>query len=399
MITHADIYHYKSISEAHIDFGPVNIIVGMNGVGKSNVVDALYFVRDCIVDDLETAITRRHGIESIRQWSKTKPFKISIELLFDGPLGNGRYRLSLSSGKGAFRVDDEYGEWSGPNPIRIPGGIEGNSKSKFSRARDGSYKIETDNRIISEFTKKTANVFVPSTDLLATSLADPIFGLQSTLFSGLIEEMRSFLSYSIYPNTLREPQVASREEMLLHDGSNMASVVKNINNGHRKNKDSLIEALKFVLPIASDIIVKSAGGYYVPVLRVREPSGEHHELNMSQVSDGTLRVLGILSAFYQVNTPSKIALEEPEQMVHPGVLPVIADAVKEYYDSGEYGSRQVFLTTHSPVLLDLFDPEHIKWANFKNGVTEVGYVSERQRNLIKKQLFTAGEILTSEGFF
>jgi predicted ATPase len=86
-------------------------------------------------------------------------------------------------------------------------------------------------------------------------------------------------------------------------------------------------------------------------------------------------------------------------MIHPGVLPVIADAAKEYVSESANLNRQLFITTHSPSLLDLFDPSSIIWVSFENGVTECGRIAERQLKLIKDELFSPGEILVSEGFF
>lgn len=400
MITHADIYHYKSVAEAHIDFSDVNVIVGMNGVGKSNVVDAISFVADCLSEDVDTAITRRHGIESVRQWSRTRPYHVTIELHVRNRAGSGRYRITIESGKGGvFSIGEEDAHWRGIHPFRhIDDGDDELFTSSFKRTKSGRVAYFTDvPQYSSRLNDYTPHAMQP-TDLLASSVVGSYRGVESMLFSDLLNEVKDFRLYSIYPNTLRQPQVVSKNESLLSDGANMASIVKTINSGHRRNKESLLEALKVVLPISTDILVKSAGGYYVPVIQVREPSGDQHQLNMSQVSDGTLRILGILSALYQVNSPRIIALEEPEQMVHPGVLSVISDAVSDFVSRSE-SDRQVFVTTHSPVLLDQFDPESIIWANFSNGVTECGRVSDRQLSLIKRQLFTAGEILTTEGFF
>ncbi|MCQ4062585.1 AAA family ATPase, partial [Klebsiella pneumoniae] len=77
--------------------------------------------------------------------------------------------------------------------------------------------------------------------------------------------------------------------------------------------ESMLDALRIMMPHISDFRVISAGGYYVPVIKVTEPWGESHEFNMSQISDGTLRGLGILASFYQPSAPEIIALEEPEQ--------------------------------------------------------------------------------------
>lgn len=154
------------------------------------------------------------------------------------------------------------------------------------------------------------------------------------------------------------------------------------------------------MPIAEEYRINSAGGYYVPTIKVREENGEAHEFGLSQISDGTLRALGILTALYQPRAPMKIAMEEPEQMIHPGALVVIAEAINDFaYKRVQGANRQIFVTTHSPHLIDQFDPSVLIWTRKSGGHTEAGHVSERQLSLIKDSLFTPGELMLSEGIF
>ena len=75
------IRHYKSLDDGRIDFSDrVTVLVGPNAAGKSNVVDCLRFVRDAVSSGIEHAVSARGGIARIRQYSKTKPYKLSIKL-------------------------------------------------------------------------------------------------------------------------------------------------------------------------------------------------------------------------------------------------------------------------------------------------------------------------------
>jgi predicted ATPase len=117
---------------------------------------------------------------------------------------------------------------------------------------------------------------------------------------------------------------------------------------------------------------------------------------MAQLSDGTLRMLGMLTAFYQPRAPQRITLEEPEQMIHPGLLPVLLDASRDYLDGGRT-PRQTLFTTHSPTLLDQFEPTSIIATKFEKGVSKFAKISSRQVDVIKRRLFSAGELLVTEG--
>ena len=114
--------------------------------------------------------------------------------------------------------------------------------------------------------------------------------------------------------------------------------------------------------------------------------------DLSQESDGTVRLLGLLTAFYQEGPASLIGVEEPELTVHPGALAVLAEVMVE----ASYRS-QVVATTHSPDLIDRLPIESLRAVEMRDGCTEVGPVSKIQTNAVLKGLFSAGELHSMEG--
>lgn len=389
MLKRISISHYKSIEQIHLNFGRSNVIVGPNGAGKSNLIDCLNFVRDAALQDLDSAATKRHGAESVRQWSKYRPFDVTIDMSFESGAGSGSYKVILSSSGGIFRVKEESGNWFGSRTIS--GGAPEPTYSYFKRYSSGRVHILSPYIV----DKLKSPVSISAYDLFATQLSGGLRSIYTAPFRFLMQEISSLSTYAIYPNTLRLPQIVSRENLLADDGANLASVIKRLNSGNRAKKERLLEALQGVIPAIVDLIVKSAGGFYVPVARVREANGDIHDFNMSQMSDGTLRILGLLSAFYQIGAPSKIALEEPEQMIHPGLLPLLKDAADDYLFT--VPGSQYFVTTHSPHFLNLFKPEDITWMSCDNGVSIAGSTSQNYIDLIKDRLFSPGDILLKEG--
>lgn len=396
MITSAHIQHYKSVADISVSLRPINIIVGPNGSGKSNILDALYFLHECVSDDIETAITKRHGIDSLRQWSRTRPYNITIEIKFETKKGSGEYRVIISSNRGAFRIIEEFGHWSGRPPVA---GLstEHNTSVQFRRKETGdiSYSGEFEPQI------GAGVVRVGPDELLLQYCGGRFASSKLTYFRPIFDELYAFSKYNIFPNTLRNPQVISKEATLDEFGSNLSSILKRMNSDKRVGlqKENLIDSLRTIMSNIVDVQIKSAAGFFVPVVRVREESNDVHEYNLSQISDGTLRMLGLLTAFYQPSAPNKIGIEEPELMIHPGALSAIKDAIDSFVSGGSTQPRQVFLTTHSPTLIDMFDPKDIIWAQMEKGITVCDHIRERQLAIIKRQLFSAGELLLKEGFF
>ena len=96
-------------------------------------------------------------------------------------------------------------------------------------------------------------------------------------------------------------------------------------------------------------------------------------------------------ALYQPEGPSVIGLEEPEQNINPALVTVLCDAIKDIA-----GERQVFVSTHSPQLIDEFDLKDMIAFEFDDGVTKVGKIENEQIAIVKKGLMTLGEISVSD---
>lgn len=396
MLIRAEISNYKSIASADLDFSSENIIVGPNGVGKSNLLDAIHFIRDAASDGLDQAVTKRHGITSIRRWSKTRPFNISIKLHFKDGQEYGDYKVVIASGGGDFSVIEEEGMWYGAPPIFVEEDRDNFIKCSFKRKLNGGTEFNLPKNPLASIGRK---ISVSPSDMIVTQFGGSFLSEYALFFGKLHEVLVSCGAYSIYPNKIREPQAISNLEVLSDDGTNLASIIRQMRASNwRVNKENLTSALRQVLPILNEIRIGSAGGFYVPIFRVKEgESIAPHDLNMSQISDGTLRMLGMLTAFYQPKAPSRITIEEPEQMIHPGLLPILVDASRDYLE-GSVSRRQVFITTHSPTLLDMYDPDSIIGCSFKDGVSTLSKMSDRQMEMLKSNLFSAGELLLAEGF-
>jgi len=383
MITHLKIQHYKSIAEADLDLSNLTLFVGPNGSGKSNLIDALRLVRDAAVFGLDRAISDRHGIDSIRQWSPSRPYHVSLDVRVRNHLGRGSLSFTLSSYRGSHQIKREEGSWKW-DPKRRP-------SSSFSYIRDpeGKVNLKSYSTLIKRRKEEESFQAEQPEDLFLRQF-------EARGLRPLVSALASFEAYSIFPNILRSPQKASHGDHLTHDGENLTSIFKALTQskrqGHQRARGEILTALRRVLPALDTIRIQSRGGLMVPVFRVKEADGRVHDFNVSQISDGTLRVLGLLTALYQPSRPDVIAMEGPEQTVHTGILPVLAEAIKECSTE-----NQVLVTTHSPELMDHFDPENVMAVELVDGVTQIGPISAHQREAVKDRLFSLGELMTVEG--
>jgi|CXWL01.1.fsa_nt_gi predicted ATPase len=379
------IRHYKSLGDVYLgNLQPITILVGTNATGKSNVIDALRFLRDAAVDGLDHAISSRSGIEIIRQYSPTRPYNISMHVEFTQPvLGlnvSGYYDMTIgSAGGGNYRVEREEAMWHeeeyGLDAVQ---NAEARLlKRRFTRTVDG--KVLFENEEPDE---------VPP---------DELFLGQRYELDELTKLFARMRFSALYPNTLRLPNRPDTDRRLKESGENWASVLKAMRQAPRGRQafQSIVEMMKVVLPTLVEVKVKGVGGYLVPQFLVKDSEdGREHPFDPVQLSDGTLRVFGMLLALYQVPPSPFLAIEEPEQSINPAVLAMLAEAFKDVSRK-----TQLFVTSHSPHLIDHFEPEQIRVVTMTEGETHVAPVRASQVASIKEKLTTLEELLSQGNLF
>ena len=206
--------------------------------------------------------------------------------------------------------------------------------------------------------------------------------------------LTSMRLYSIVPVTLRELQEPDPGEFLKPDGSNAAAVLKRIQDenqgGERYNR--LCRLLSKVVQGVRNVEYRAVGQR--ETLQFKQDVGQEYPwifeaLNMS---DGTLRALGLLLAVYQLGRPKVVMIEEPEATIHPAVTELI---VQVLLDASH--ERQMLLTTHSPDILDYKDltDTQIRVVTVDRNATFIAPVSWEGREAIRERLYTPGELFRS----
>ena len=367
MITEIRVKNFRGIGEETIELDRLTVLVGRNGAGKSSVVDALRFLRDAVTVGLDDAILHRHGIVSLRRWSPTKPYDIGMELTSEQASFYGHYQFTLASlPDGGFKVKHEACS------VR-----RGNRTFEFERE--------------GEKLRMSGNSGQPSRRLDRLALALPALAIFNPELSRLRAQLRSLGFFAIFPNTLREPQKPSAQKILTEHGENLATVIRELKAKKMDAMEAIIAALDNVVGGIRDIRVQQVGGFLATEIKHVMSSKHCAWFDLSQESDGTLRMLGLLVALYQ-GQRSFLAIEEPELTLHPGALAVLSDVLGEVANRG-----QLLITTQSPDLIARFPADQLRVVEREDGLTCIGKIAEDQRQTINDQLFSAGDLLRIEG--
>lgn len=365
--------NYKSIASCDVRLGELCVLVGVNGSGKSNFVDAFSFISDALNTTLDTAVRNRGGISAVRRKSGGHPNNFGMSFFLRLPNNrNGFFAFEIAAlPKEGFEVRKEKAHISGDDPHKNFG-----------------YTVEKGKLI--EFSVSETKPEIRSDRLFLTSVA----GLKP--FDTLFDALGSISVYDINPDDFRVPQPHEAGDILLPTGKNIASVLRRISDYSPSVFKRIREYLRKIVDGVQDISPKSLGPtetiqFSQYVQRMKIP-WKFDALNMSS---GTLRSLGVLTAlFHQEKTKNGkiplIGIEEPEGTVHPGAAAVLMDAIIEASKT-----RQIILTTHSPELLDHPDvtDEQIYVVSIERNETRVGQADVASREAIRSRLLTAGELL------
>lgn len=399
MLTKVWAKNFHSLENVSLDLGPLTVFVGPNASGKSNIVDVLSFVADAGRDGLDAAIMKRHGIGAIRRWSaQGRPYDVEIGVCVEGLSWSLTYEFTLGGeARSEYRVKKDR--------LRVSGGSGGGLKAwEFEiEARDGKIvNPQPPDGLPSERWP------VPDAAglLLYSMLRGPflfwivpdVLQKREVVFDALVggyQHLTDMRFYHIFPNAFRDPQKPGDPDSLGEHGENLASVVRQMRKRPSPLLLELVHALGKVVPGVTDLQANLVGGYLVVKLKHERAAGNGKGawFDLSQESDGTLRLLALLVALFRDRAPSLIAIEEPELTIHPGALAVLADLLQEQATA----RSQVLITTHSPDLIDRFSPDSLRAVRLVNGATEVGPVAPHQAAAVKQRLFSTGELHRMEG--
>lgn len=360
--------NFKSIGYCEIKLQPLTYLVGQNGAGKSNFLDALHFVRDALSDSLDSAINSRGGISEVRRRSSGHPTHFAIRLditLQDGCKGHYAFRIA-SIASGGYEVQNEECV------------ISAIGKGPFFRIERGQIKDTSEDTFPAITSDRLA--------LVAAS------GM--TAFRPVFDALTSMGFYNFNPKMMQELQKPQDGRLLTPSGDNIASVIGRLEKAAPDGLQTIQEYLQSIAPMVHGVKRKSIGPMETLEFRQEMAGAKHPWRFLAQnMSDGTLRSLGVLAALLQggkERAPMVVGIEEPETALHPAA----SASLREVLEDASI-TTQVLVTSHSPDLLDDrdLDADSVLAVVSEGGDTKIAPLDESSRQVMRGHLFSAGELL------
>jgi predicted ATPase len=365
------IRNFKSIGKCEIQLCALTVLVGRNGSGKSNFLDALRFLADALQTSLDHALKSRGGIDAVRRRSTGHPRNFAVELELDLPSFRiATYGFEIAAGsQGRFVVKQERCRLLGPSRDVVAhyevskGAIESASLEKMPPPSEDRLYLVT-----------------------ASSLPE---------FRPIYDAILSMGFYNLNPDAMKELQSPDAGELLHRDGSNIASVIARLKANTPAVFARIKQYLATIIPAVTEVDRIALGPRETLEFR-QEIKGAKHPWRFyaASMSDGTLRALGALLAVAQlseVRSPiTLVGIEEPETALHPAAAGALMDALREAAER-----TQVLVTSHSPDLLDQVDPETdgLLIVVSREGTTYIAPADESTLQALKDHLYTPGELL------
>ncbi|WP_197538275.1 AAA family ATPase [Mycobacterium canetti] len=360
------------------DLTPFTVLLGANGSGKSTVFDVFAFLHEAFTDGLRRAWDRRNRMAGIRSIGQQGP--VVFELKYPAPLEEQvrvvTYTLKVDEERGAPIIVDERLTWS-----TSPGSGRPRDIIRFSRG-SGTWWDENGHESNPEE--------LAGSDLLAVSALGQFRSHPRVTY---LREFVSgwYLSYISAESSRTTPE-AGPQRRLSKSGDNLPNVIQYLEENHPDRLREIFLVLGERVPQLEKIEAEHLADGRL-LLKLKDRAFQDPVLARF-ASDGTLKLLAYLTVLMDPDPPPVFGIEEPENQLHPKLLPILAEEIRAISSKS-----QVFVTTHSPEFVSALRPKEL----WMIGRADDGYakVSRASDSPMVKAMVAAGATLGdlwSEGY-
>jgi len=342
-IEYLRVENYRALRNIELqEITPLTVLLGANGSGKSTIFDVFNFLSECFTVGLRKAWDSRGRFRELR--TRGAKGNIAFELQYrETPESQpATYHLEIGEGPSGPVVAEEWLKWrrvaaGGGAPFKI---------LSFSNGR--GYVISGEQPERSD-TKVRERLDEP--EMLAVST------LGRLAKNPRVAALRRFVtnwyvSYLSVDDARSQPE-AGAQERLSKTGDNLANVVQYLSEQHPARLNAIFETLRRRIPRLERVLSEPMPDGRL-LLRLKDAPFADPVLARF-ASDGTLKMLAYLVVLQDPHPPQFIGVEEPENFLHPRLLPELAEECRAASERS-----QLLVTTHSPFFLNPLRPEEVR---------------------------------------
>ena len=315
---------FKSINELDLELGPLTVLIGANGAGKSNLVSFLNMLSSAMSGALQLWVGKGGGADTLLHYGAATTTRIEGELEFVADAATSAYSFALDHAAddalvfAEERVGIMCGEDSLRTDLRTLG--TGHRESLLAQAADGG-------------------------DRAAAAIRAAIGRWGCYHFHDTSPQAKVRLHHYIEDNgSLRD------------DGGNLAPLLYRLARTHPGHYERIVSTIRLVAPFFDDFVLEPSALNERQIMLRWQEHGRGMLFGPHLLSDGTLRFMALATLFLQPSEllPGLIVVDEPELGLHPYALRVIGDLMRLVADQS-----QVIISTQSADLVNCFGAEDI----------------------------------------
>ena len=369
------IENYKVFKKASVKSLPkMLVLLGANGSGKSTFFDVMGFLSDALQNNATVAINRRGGFkEVISRGCDINKDTIKLEIKFRNkqldsersPLVTYSIEIGFNDGKAVIRrevLSYRRGQYGRPwRFLDFKNGMGSAITNEDEYGKEGASEQRMEQK-------------VAAPDILAIKGLGQFEQFKAiSAFRSLLEKWYVSNFKIEYGKSISDTGVATH---LSVTGDNLAQVTKYIHDYHKKIFDLILEKLPQRIPGINKVeAIETQDGRIL--LRFQDEIFKDPFV-ARYVSDGTIKMFAYMILLHDPEPHPLLCIEEPENFLHPDLLPKLCEEIREYAERG----GQVFVSTHSPDFVNGLESDELFLLVKKDGYTNIK--SAQDDNLVKE---------------
>ncbi len=338
---------------------PLTTFLGPNGSGKSTIFDVFAFLSECFSVGLRKAWDKRGRFKELRSRGSAGAIEIELKYREKPNLPIVTYHLAIEEEDKGPVVVEEWLQWRRSQygkPFRFLDFTRG-----AGRVVSGEQPDLLDKRIDEQLDSQE----MLAVNTLGQFAKHPRVSALRRFITGW------YLSYLTADNTRGVPE-AGPQERLSATGDNLPNVVQYLKEQHPRRLHEILATLSRRVPRLEKVDAElMADGRLL--LQIKDAPFDRPIL-AKFASDGTLKMLAYLTVLYDPEPPQLVGIEEPENHLHPRLLPELAEECRQ-----ACAQTQLMVTTHSPFFVNGLRPDEL-WVLFRNqnGYSQAKRASDMQ---------------------
>ena len=333
--------NYRVLKQVELkELTPLTVLLGPNGSGKSTLFDVFSFLSECFQYGLRYAWNRRGRAAQLRTRGAEGPIVIELQYRERPGLPLITYHLAIDEVASGPIVAEEWLHWQREQhgrPFRFLEYHEGKG-----HAISGEMPDEDDKRV---------EISLRSPDLIAVNTLGQF--AEHPRVAALREFIIDwYISYLAIDEARGQPE-AGPQARLSKSGDNLANVVQYLKEQRPEQLARIFKILRQRIPRLQSVQAAPMPDGRL-LLQIKDAPFED-PVFARFASDGTLKMLAYLTILYDLDPPQFVGIEEPENFLHPRLLPELAEECR-----AASARTQLLVTTHSPFFLNALRPEEVR---------------------------------------